>query len=303
MKDSSPPAKLNSSTLSLWQQMITFGVGTEADLLVTHPLDKVAKEKQNQKIIENSKSVIAERSSFIALKPTSENLKKTLTLNELYKGVSWSAANKFLSRTLRYTTQDTLQKGLQKNLASITPSSFNNQQRKTFFGMLSGVASSVLETAVLYPIDTIKTRSELGEGKKFKNLYKGLPTSVFRGALSAGVFFGSYNYFANSDKKNDTANNMSATVKASELMTVVTNPIEVLKTRVQSTRTKKNMFEVAKDAIKTEGVQAFAKGLVPRIALAPLKVAFPFFVFNQLKTCFEKQNENQVKQHVALSNS
>lgn len=298
-KEQSNPSTLNtSSVLTTKQKLISAVIGSEADLLFTHPIETAAKLKQNAKITPY----------HFSNKMQGNFTKETFnTLNILYKGVSWSALNKLSSRTMRYVGQDSIEKNLQQNISPLT-TFLNEKQKQTFFGATSGITVSMIETVAFYPLDILKTRNQLGgvSSDIYHHLYKGLLPTLIRSSFSSALFFGSYNFFSNGDKEN-IRNNLTASLKASLITTGLNNPIEVIKTRLQAPEalnTTDKMSTIIKKAITQEGMMVFSKGLFTRLLQAPIKIALPFFTFTYLKQTFEKQNSekalNEKKTNLAL---
>lgn len=268
------------------QKLLCGAISSEADLLFTHPLDTIAKYKQTNKDFQHSKT---DKQAL---------LKKKQFWTKLFNGGATSALNKALSRTGRFTLQDTLQQFLQDKTNPWTASFLNEKQKKAFNGALGGVTASSVETVILHPLDTLKTRKQLNveSSALYRNMYRGLAPALLRNSFSSAIFFGSVNYLTKKDNPS-TLNNLVASTEASLVTTALNNPIEVVKNRLQTAdaakEKKSSMVAVAKQGIKEEGMRFLTKGIGPRLAQAPFKSALPFFTFRFFMQMVEDRNKKQ----------
>lgn len=238
--------------------------------------------------------------SAVELQP----LPNTKVVSSLFNGFGYSALNKALTRTYRYTAQATFQDKLKTTFDPLTKNLMDPQTAKTFYGGLGGMVSGVTETVIFHPLDTFKIRKVL-ETKNGTGIYSGLGPAVLRNTLSAGLFFGTYNYLTGYNQQNDKPNFLASTA-AAVTTSVLTNPIDVVKTRIQGQEANKSgtnklgLFAMGKKMYAEGGVKPFTKGMLVKASQSPLKVALPFFVFNEASQALAQYNKLHEKKDPTL---
>jgi len=155
---------------------------------------------------------------------------------------------------------------------------------------------------ILYPLDTLKTRmqSQSKESKadasdmSMKSLYKGIQYKATQSTMSKFFYFYAYTSLSNAvtggdGKKLSTAMNLIVGYLAELMHLPLTLPIEVMVTKMQTTKGKINVMEIFKNILK-EGNGTFAgfyKGFSSYFVLC-LQPAIQFTVFEQVKAFYLK---------------
>lgn len=266
---------------------------SETDLIV-YPLETIAKKAQ----FGLPEAAAGDTAGILTILKSP----KAVVNQGLFKGVGAAGLNKLCSRSLRYPLQDIFQDKLLAKLGPMAESAhLDDQQTKTILGATSGVGSAAVETTLLYPLDYAKSRSQLNLAKSFPNMFQGYNTALVRNVMSAALFFGSFNFFKSKQTSSSSArNNLVATTGAALTTTVLTNPIEVVKTRVQGAQ-KAIPLKQAVTSVMQEGPRALMKGLLPRLLQTPAKVVLPFFAFNLAKDYFGLQQHNDLQTQAGAS--
>jgi solute carrier family 25 folate transporter 32 len=126
--------------------------------------------------------------------------------------------------------------------------------------MIAGTTAGLVSTAALFPLDTIKVRYQVDEKTTLKapqrlahafkrvvasegvlGLYQGLPAGLYGSGLSWGGYFYFYEAAktrwvdgrATGERWNDAWHQAAAAVEAGTIMVALTNPIWLVKTRMQ----------------------------------------------------------------------
>ncbi|CCW62866.1 unnamed protein product [Phytomonas sp. EM1] len=170
-----------------------------------------------------------------------------------------------------------------------------------------GSADKVMEDAVagcligigevlLLPLDRLKVLSQTNESamgrglfpllrqEGWRGMYAGSVVTVCRNAPGSFCLFGgtafTKNYiFGLKDHRNATLyQNMTASTVGACLSITVTNPMDVVKTRVQRQTAGERQSAIATTIamLKEEGVSAFFKGLTPKVIASSPKLIFAY---------------------------
>lgn len=201
-----------------------------------------------------------------------------------------------------------------------------NNVKPLIAGLTSGAASTIL----LYPLDLIKVRFQVTEsGRKrgilrtlrqivhyegIQGLYQGLTPALMGSALSWGGYFFFYEeikkemlHLKRKEVKNELGSleNFSAACLSGAIMVGFTNPIWLIKTRMQLQMKKfqehqlksgsvsaikikppyKNMMDAARTIVQEEGPLALYKGALPALILVS-HGGVQFVVYEYLKLNF-----------------
>eukprot|EP01125_Pyxidicula_operculata_P003884 TRINITY_DN1541_c0_g1_i7.p1 TRINITY_DN1541_c0_g1~~TRINITY_DN1541_c0_g1_i7.p1 ORF type:complete len:318 (-),score=35.48 TRINITY_DN1541_c0_g1_i7:68-1021(-) len=164
---------------------------------------------------------------------------------------------------------------------------------------LAAMNASLINTLISYPLDLVKTRFQVRDGirtdvPKYKTTahalvdiakkegFRGLYAGASSGVLGAAIAWSSYMYFYASIKdmfeeaghELNTGHTAIASISGGIATMLITNPIWVIKTRLQlqfksgpSISTNDRHYKSATDAffriLREEGVRALYKGMVP----------------------------------------
>lgn len=177
--------------------------------------------------------------------------------------------------------------------------------------LISGLYAGILTSFLFHPIDVIKTRSQVDEcnsSKKnglisrckliykdngLKSFYRGLFPSCFGAAISWGLYFSFYERFktillpfADETPKIKPLLYFSASTGAGCLTVLITNPIWLLKTRMElqlsTNKQYSSTFHAFRKIIRNEGMFGLYKGLIPALILTS-NGAIQFMIYESLK--------------------
>ncbi|XP_058804869.1 mitochondrial folate transporter/carrier isoform X2 [Phymastichus coffea] len=185
--------------------------------------------------------------------------------------------------------------------------------------LLAGIAGGTMSTLVLHPLDLIKVRFAVNDGRSksipsyngsvnafmkiiktegCRGLYRGMMPNVIGSASSWGTYFLTYNSIKTCIQ--DTSINeqlspwmhMTAAVNAGILTLLLTNPVWVIKTRLCLQYAEDIHLSVSKqysgmiDALNkiriTEGITGFYKGFIPGL-FGVSHGAIQFMIYEQMK--------------------
>jgi solute carrier family 25 (mitochondrial uncoupling protein), member 8/9 len=167
----------------------------------------------------------------------------------------------------------------------------------------SGISVSTANI-ITCPIDTVKTRLQLqrASGQKplgmvkmassivknegFVYLFNGIEASILRGIVFGGARLGMYMPIKTAlygDKKTSFTEKVTAGSLSGGAAAVVSSPIELLKTRLQSSNETRSTVEVFKRVLKENGVKGLWKGAVPGMARASILTASQCATYDEVK--------------------
>ena len=181
-------------------------------------------------------------------------------------------------------------------------------------GPLRNVASAVfagsVSSAIANPTDVLKVRlqsqiaatssvtlvagfREISSAEGIRGLWRGVIPTAERAAIVAGVQLPVYDYvkaylLRNKMLTDGAANHLVSSFLAGAMACLVSSPIDVVRTRFMSqrrsdSRVYRNSFHCAFLTIKTEGIRALYKGVIPAfMRMGPWNVVF-FLVYERLK--------------------
>jgi len=194
----------------------------------------------------------------------------------------------------------------------------------TVIHAISGAAAGTCATIVTYPLLTLTIRQAVNKNngnkksfielltqvikeKKFLDLYSGLSSSIFGGAVTNGVYFFWYE-LAKSNIKNvtkretmSTIESMLASTCAGTATTLSTHPIWLINTRCAakvsldneadpSTVKSVGAIETFKKIVKEEGFLSLWNGIVPALILV-INPVIQYTAYEQLKNLVLKRKE------------
>lgn len=185
-----------------------------------------------------------------------------------------------------------------------TPAPSLNPTRTFQIGLLAGAVAGFTVDAVLFPLDTLKTRLQMSAESAsrkalFKGIYNGFAPAVAASAPAAAAFFGTYDYVkrvlaaSSKDESGKWAplQHMAAAAAGDVASSTVRVPFEVVKQRLQS-GLNKSSAEAIKHIFAKQGVPGFFAGY-GSLVLRELPfdaIQFPLYEF--LKTKWAKRTQS-----------
>ena len=313
-------SRFDNSKKSHWvSQLVGPAVAGVAELPLFHPSDTVAKRLQKHKgapirDLEQLKKVMF-ADAYGASFP-----KK---VQSLYSGIAFASGYKVLQRAYRLGGQQIVKSHLKKlNFDEKMQAAFGNKIGNI---MLSGTAGSIIGVGevLLLPLDALKVRMQTNVGgtvsllNLFKSIYLPLDTlkvgvegeitlstlfkgakwtaarnvpgsfALFSGAAAVKEAFGLKNY-------NDATllqETVASTAGAIASLTV-SNPLDVVKTRIQASGGLYSGSTIFKNMLANESLTALGKGLVPKLITTTPKLAFTMtfgqMIINEVDTMIQK---------------
>lgn len=172
------------------------------------------------------------------------------------------------------------------------------------------------------PVDVVKIRQQLaGQGRNVLStgfavvrddgpaaLYRGVTPAVARGVLYGGLRIGLYTPLKNAmspeGQEPSLLTKIAAGVLSGAIAAGVSNPTDLVKTRMQATGTvPKGPLVVAAEVYRTEGLQGLWRGTTPSMARAALQTASQCATYDEVKRIFIRQLgwEDGIGTHFAVS--
>lgn len=193
--------------------------------------------------------------------------------------------------------------------------------------LMAGVSGGVTSTLLLHPLDLIKIRFAVNDGRTaavpqyrgltgafltifrqegFRGLYKGVTPNIWGSGSAWGFYFLFYNTIktwiqdGNSAQPLGPALHMLAAAEAGILTLVMTNPIWVVKTRLClqcSERPSPNSYAGMVDGLRkiyrTEGVRGLYSGFVPGM-LGVSHGALQFMTYEEMKNRYNQNRKRPI---------
>ncbi|XP_060516409.1 mitochondrial folate transporter/carrier [Cylas formicarius] len=194
--------------------------------------------------------------------------------------------------------------------------------------LLAGVSGGAISTLLLHPLDLMKIRFAVSDGRSavpqysslssafytvvqqegVKGLYKGVAPNVWGSGSAWGFYFLFYNSIKNYIQAGDSRYplgptlHMLAAAEAGVLTLLVTNPIWVVKTRLclqygirgnipQDSATFYNgMGDALVKIYKTEGLRGLYRGFVPGM-FGVVHGAIQFMTYEEMKTFYNQKRK------------
>ena len=173
----------------------------------------------------------------------------------------------------------------------------SDHRRQLVAGSVAGAAT----VAALYPLDVIKTRLQVHDAlarlrlvdvvKKMwrtRSFYAGVLPAMLGGAAAWGSYLYSYSWSkrrragAKGEASLTSMDHLLSGMEAGAAVAIVTNPVWVLKTRLQLQDSGVSGVAVLKSIVREEGVAALYRGLLPSLLLVS-HGAIQMTVYERLK--------------------
>ncbi|KAH8396951.1 hypothetical protein KR215_006657 [Drosophila sulfurigaster] len=222
--------------------------------------------------------------------------------------------------------------------ASTTASSpnkfkFNVFSHVKYEHLVAGVSGGVASTLILHPLDLIKIRFAVNDGRTatvpqyrglgsafttifrqegFRGLYKGVTPNVWGSGSSWGLYFLFYNSIktfiqgGNSTMPLGPAMHMLAAAESGALTLLLTNPIWVVKTRLclqcdsSNTAGYRGMMHALAEIYRVEGIRGLYRGFVPGM-LGVSHGAIQFMTYEEMKNAYNEYRKLPIDTKLATS--
>lgn len=155
----------------------------------------------------------------------------------------------------------------------------NSKSPSAYF--MAGLIAEVVDVVLFNPVDVIKQKIQISSPtsnikwyqtwNKPSDLYRGVIPNVLCHGPYLGIHWALYEplkrYLSPEELKNDPPANaiLSASIFASAIAAALTNPLDVVRTRVQTAPHQVTSRIVLEKMIKKEGIKSFGLGLVSRV--------------------------------------
>lgn len=164
--------------------------------------------------------------------------------------------------------------------------------------LIVGAGARTLAGCIMIPVTVVKIRCEAGSmeykgivkalstirgTEGLRGLTKGLMPTLFRDVPFSGIylmFYENLKVYCNKLTPYQNINHFSCGIGAGVLASLVTQPADVIKTRIQLNPTTTTMT-VIKQIAKAEGPAGFLRGIVPRTLRRTLMAALAWTVYER----------------------
>jgi hypothetical protein len=202
----------------------------------------------------------------------------------LVPGLKWALSYKICERTHSFAWQPILANWLQSKVNT------TDKQTKVFVNGLAGTLLGATQSLYI-PLDALRTQAQVGVLSKNTDLfaqirqqgvvklYNGASYYTVRTAGSASILFSTVAFIKHHMYGLDdleTANfmqNLTASTAGAFFGVVATNPLDIIKSRMQVQAGRASGVEIVKSLLKNEGPKALTKGLIPNCCSAVPKIA------------------------------
>lgn len=221
-----------------------------------------------------------------------------------------------------------------KPAANVTNGKFKLSTHVKYEHLVAGISGGVTSTLILHPLDLIKIRFAVNDGRTaavpqyrglgsafttifrqegFRGLYKGVTPNVWGSGSSWGLYFMFYNTIKTFIQGGNAAlplgptMHMLAAAQSGALTLVLTNPIWVVKTRLclqYGSEVKgseyRGMVHALAQIYKEEGIRGLYKGFVPGM-LGVSHGAIQFMTYEEMKNCYNEYRKLPIDTKLATS--
>ncbi|XP_001361631.5 mitochondrial folate transporter/carrier [Drosophila pseudoobscura] len=217
--------------------------------------------------------------------------------------------------------------------ATGSPKKFNVLAHFKYEHLVAGVSGGVASTIILHPLDLIKIRFAVNDGRTatvpqyrglgsafttifrqegFRGLYKGVTPNVWGSGSSWGLYFMFYNTIKTFIQGGNTtmplgpAMHMLAAAESGALTLLLTNPIWVVKTRLclqcdsSASAEYRGMVHALSQIYKEEGVRGLYRGFVPGM-LGVSHGAIQFMTYEEMKNAYNEYRKLPIDTKLATT--
>ncbi|XP_007046811.2 PREDICTED: folate transporter 1, chloroplastic isoform X1 [Theobroma cacao] len=191
----------------------------------------------------------------------------------------------------------------------------------------AGAVAGFATVAAMYPLDIVRTRFQVNDGRAtnyptykntahaiftitrlegLKGLYSGFFPAVLGSTVSWGLYFFFYGrakqrYSKNREEKLSPALHLASAAEAGALVSLCTNPIWLVKTRMQlqtplhQSRPYSGIYDALRTILREEGWTALFKGLGPGLLMQVSHGAIQFTTYEELRRIMVDYKERKRK--------
>ncbi|KAI8809919.1 mitochondrial carrier domain-containing protein [Cladochytrium replicatum] len=255
--------------------------------VVTHPLDTVKVRLQTQ-------------AKGTGLVTTISNMAFKEGFGSFYRGLTASLLRQATYSTARFAVYEKAKEELSKRSASQS-STVNNLLAGLIGGVVGGIAGSPADRANVLA----QSKAPQASGNVFVTLYRvmiedgvlavfqGIGPNIVRGMLMTATQIGSYDiikqYMLDSGYfKDGLGTHFLGSSAAGLIATTVTNPVDVVKTRLMSSKpgTYTGSFDCMYKLMRAEGPAAFMKGWIPSFTRLGPHTVLTLVIYDELKELY-----------------
>ncbi|KAG8342991.1 putative Mitochondrial carrier protein [Trypanosoma vivax] len=271
------------------------GVAGILEISIFHPFDTVAKRlMSNRGNITRTNFNAFLQSTNRVIFGAREHAGAWQKFLYLYPGSTYAVIYKVLQRTYKLSGQPIVRECLQKNHKERFNRMFGRRDRL----MMESTAGSIigLGEVILLPLDRLKVLSQTNEKalsngvlrllrcEGVRGMYAGAVVTMARNTPGSFCLFGGTAFtkefaFQLDDLQKATLyQNICASSVGACLGITVTNPLDVIKTRVQNrdVSTSLTAMQALRQLLREEGYRALSKGVIPKIAASAPKLVFAY---------------------------
>lgn len=274
-----------------------------------HPVDTICKRlmsNQQQILSKNLTTSVSNLNQIIFKKHASSSIVKKIEY--LYPGSLYAVMYKVLQRVYKFAGQPLIKDAIQQHYGEKSKEIFGRKSKivnESVAGCLIGIG----EVALL-PFDRMKVLAQTNEGA-LKNrsflrviadeglikLYAGTFVTMARNAPGSFCLFGGAAFAKDvilgleDYSKATFLQNIFASTIGSCLSVTITNPLDVVKTRIQNREfhhEKVTAPMIINQMIREEGPAAFFKGLTPKLVASAPKLIFAYTMTEYFKHLFDE---------------
>jgi len=235
-------------------------------------------------------------------------------MRDLYSGLGVGIVYKIAQRGYKIGGQKVVEHELNKHGGHIYNDWFGERNARLMLAGTSGMLVGIGEAPLLLPLDAIKVRYQTNKnsvaGKGFftilleqrTKLYQGLGWTMLRNAVGSCTLFmvntamKEYVCKPRHEKYREhysLPEKIFASSVAALTSVLVSNPLDILKTRIQSGKEEgKSGLKIAGELLYKEGGFAFFKGVTTKALATAPKLTFALVVADSMAGWISKQIEN-----------
>jgi len=188
--------------------------------------------------------------------------------------------------------------------------------------MLAGALAGISEHAVMFPVDSIKTRmqvystspqavysgmteafSRISSTEGTKRLWRGVASVILGAGPAHAVYFGTYEFVKNATGGNAAGHHFASTAVAGATATIASdalmNPFDVVKQRLQiHNATSRTVYSTFQNVYRQEGLRAFWLSYPTTLTMTVPFTAVQFTTYEWAKKVLNPSNEYSPVTHM-----